>query len=36
MQLTRNGVETAAGPSQWFTGGVYVDLVGRRRWPARA
>jgi quercetin dioxygenase-like cupin family protein len=27
MQITRNGTETAAGPSDWFTGAVYVDTV---------
>src|SRR5207249_313136 len=27
MQITRNGIETAAGPSEWFTGGVYIDAV---------
>jgi quercetin dioxygenase-like cupin family protein len=27
MQLTRNGAETAAGPSEWFTGAVYIDAV---------
>jgi quercetin dioxygenase-like cupin family protein len=27
MQITRNTVETAAGPSEWFTGAVYVDAV---------
>jgi quercetin dioxygenase-like cupin family protein len=27
MQLTRNSVETAAGPTDWFTGSVYVDAV---------
>jgi quercetin dioxygenase-like cupin family protein len=27
MQITRNSVETAAGPSDWFTGAVYVDTV---------
>lgn len=27
MQITRNGVETAAGPSEWFTGAVYIDAV---------
>jgi quercetin dioxygenase-like cupin family protein len=27
MQITRNSVETAAGPSEWFTGNVYVDPV---------
>ena len=27
MQLTRNSVETGHGPSDWFTGTVYVDTV---------
>lgn len=27
MQVTRNGVDTNAGPSEWFTGAVYIDLV---------
>jgi quercetin dioxygenase-like cupin family protein len=27
MQITRNTTETAAGPSEWFTGAVYVDTV---------
>src|SRR5216117_3391028 len=27
MQVTRNGIDTAAGPSAWFTGAVYVDTV---------
>jgi quercetin dioxygenase-like cupin family protein len=27
MQLTRNSVETMTGPSDWFTGAVYVDAV---------
>jgi quercetin dioxygenase-like cupin family protein len=27
MQITRNGVETTVGPSDWFTGTVYVDTV---------
>jgi quercetin dioxygenase-like cupin family protein len=27
MQITRNTGETAAGPSDWFTGAVYVDTV---------
>src|SRR5215218_3742086 len=27
MQLTRNSLETAAGPSDWFTGDVYIDTV---------
>lgn len=27
MQVTRNRLATAAGPSDWFTGAVYVDAV---------
>jgi quercetin dioxygenase-like cupin family protein len=27
MQITRSSVETMAGPSDWFTGAVYVDAV---------
>jgi quercetin dioxygenase-like cupin family protein len=27
MQITRNGVDTAAGPSDWFTGAVYLDTI---------
>jgi quercetin dioxygenase-like cupin family protein len=27
MQITKNNVETASGPSEWFTGVVYVDAV---------
>ena len=27
MQITRNSLETARGPSDWFTGVVYVDTV---------
>jgi quercetin dioxygenase-like cupin family protein len=27
MQTTRNGKETITGPSEWFTGAVYVDPV---------
>ena len=27
MQITRNSVETMAGPTEWFTGKVYVDTV---------
>jgi quercetin dioxygenase-like cupin family protein len=27
MQLTRNSTETALGPTDWFTGSVYVDTV---------
>ena len=27
MQITKNGLDTAAGPSDWFTGSVYIDSV---------
>jgi quercetin dioxygenase-like cupin family protein len=27
MQITRNSLETGAGPSDWFTGAVYIDPV---------
>jgi quercetin dioxygenase-like cupin family protein len=27
MQITRSGIETMAGRSEWFTGAVYVDSV---------
>jgi hypothetical protein len=27
MQITRNSIDTAAGPSEWFTGTVYIDAV---------
>ncbi len=27
MELTRNSLETARGPSDWFTGAVYIDTV---------
>ena len=27
MQITRNSLDTSAGPSDWFTGSVYVDTV---------
>ena len=27
MQITRNELNTAAGPSDWFTGDVYIDTV---------
>jgi len=27
MKITRNSIETAAGPTEWFTGAVYVDAV---------
>jgi quercetin dioxygenase-like cupin family protein len=27
MQITKNSLDTAAGPEDWFTGSVYVDAV---------
>ena len=27
MQITRNSIETAAGPGEWFTGTVYLDPI---------
>jgi quercetin dioxygenase-like cupin family protein len=27
MQLTRNSIETKPGPSDWFTGAVYIDAL---------
>jgi quercetin dioxygenase-like cupin family protein len=27
MQITRNGLDTATGPSDWFTGDVYIDTI---------
>ena len=27
MQITRNSIETTAGPSEWFTGMVFIDAV---------
>ena len=27
MEITRSGLDTAAGPSDWFTGAVYIDPV---------
>jgi len=27
MQVTRNSIETASGPGEWFTGSVYIDPV---------
>jgi quercetin dioxygenase-like cupin family protein len=27
MQITRNGLDTGAGPGDWFTGDVYIDTI---------
>ena len=35
MQITRNGVETVPGPSDWFTGSVFLDTVAAPSEPSR-
>lgn len=35
MQITRNDVNTAAGPSHWCTGDVYIDAVATPSGPSR-
>jgi len=35
MQITRNSIETAPGPSDWFTGSVYIDPVAVPSEPSR-
>ncbi|MBN1528913.1 MAG: cupin domain-containing protein [Thermoleophilaceae bacterium] len=35
MQITRDVVETAIGPSDWFTGSVYIDIVATPAVPSR-
>jgi quercetin dioxygenase-like cupin family protein len=35
MQITRNTLETAMGPSEWFTGIIYVDTVVTPSDPSR-
>lgn len=35
MQITRNSVETNAGPADWFTGSVYIDIVASPSEPSR-
>jgi quercetin dioxygenase-like cupin family protein len=35
VQLTRNSIETAPGPSDWFTGSVYIDTVAVPSGPSR-
>ena len=27
MQITKRGIDTSAGPSDWFTGAVYLDTI---------
>jgi quercetin dioxygenase-like cupin family protein len=35
MQITRDSIETMAGPSEWFMGSVYVDAVATPSEPSR-
>ena len=35
MQIARNSPDTRAGPSDWFTGAVYIDTVAAPSGPAR-
>ncbi len=35
MQITRNSLETDTGPSEWFTGTVYIDAMATASEPSR-
>jgi quercetin dioxygenase-like cupin family protein len=35
MQFTRNSPDTATGPSDWFTGTVYIDAIATATEPSR-
>ena len=35
MQITKNSVRTNPGPSEWFTGSVYIDAVAVPSGPSR-
>ncbi len=35
MQITRNSLETTPGPSDWFTGAVFIDTVATPSTPSR-
>jgi len=35
VQITRNSIETTPGPSDWFTGNVYIDPVATPSEPSR-
>jgi quercetin dioxygenase-like cupin family protein len=35
MQITKNSTKTMTGPSEWFTGRVYVDSVAAPSGPSR-
>ena len=36
MQITRSSLDTSQGPSDWFTGTVYIDTIAVPAAPARA
>jgi quercetin dioxygenase-like cupin family protein len=36
MQITRNSLDTASGPGDWFTGTVLIDTIAAPEPPARA
>ncbi|HZU39897.1 MAG TPA: cupin domain-containing protein, partial [Solirubrobacteraceae bacterium] len=36
MQITRNSLDTSAGPAEWFTGTVHIDTVAVPSAPSRA
>jgi quercetin dioxygenase-like cupin family protein len=36
MEITRNAIETVPGPSEWFTGDVYIDSVAAASAGSRA
>ena len=35
MQITRNSLDSQAGPAEWFTGAVYIDPVAAPCGPSR-
>src|SRR2546423_589795 len=35
MEITRNSLDTATGPGEWFTGTVYIDTVATASEPSR-
>jgi quercetin dioxygenase-like cupin family protein len=35
MQITKSSIETAPGPSDWFTGSVFIDAVAAPSEPSR-
>lgn len=36
MQITKNTLETGRGPSDWFTGSVFIDTVAEQSGPSRS